>query len=92
VLAQSVKKGIPEGYAAALKQAGFSLPSPEKEMDHSILQHLSAWIVHKNNKIKFLFTMPHFLWEETANSEFIGRNLLQSEFEESGHVLTPHDE
>jgi hypothetical protein len=44
MLAKSVKKGKPQGYEAAMKLAGFTLPSSVSESDHSILQPLPVWI------------------------------------------------
>jgi hypothetical protein len=48
MLAKSVKKGIPEGYKQAMKQAGFNLPSSVQESDHSILKPLPAFIYHSD--------------------------------------------
>ncbi|KAF2429953.1 hypothetical protein EJ08DRAFT_716097 [Tothia fuscella] len=48
MLAKSVKQGKPEGYEAAMKLAGFTLPSTVAESDHSILQPLPIWIAHYN--------------------------------------------
>jgi hypothetical protein len=47
MLAKSVKQGKPEGYEAAMKLAGFTLPSSVVESDHSILQPLPIWISHE---------------------------------------------
>jgi hypothetical protein len=46
MIAKSVRKGAPEGYTSALQMAGFILPLPVVETDHSILQPLAAHITH----------------------------------------------
>ena len=46
MLAKSVKKGIPEGYIAALKLAGILLPPTVSENHHSIMQAQPVWIAH----------------------------------------------
>jgi hypothetical protein len=51
MLAKSVKQGKPEGYEAAMKSAGLTLPSSVGESDHSILQPLPIWISHPDNSV-----------------------------------------
>ncbi|KAF2434088.1 hypothetical protein EJ08DRAFT_23167 [Tothia fuscella] len=48
MMAKSIKKGIPDGYEAAMREAHFALPSSVVESDHSILQALPVWIGHGN--------------------------------------------
>jgi hypothetical protein len=46
MMAKSIKKGIPEGYSKAMQMAGFFLPPPVLESDHSILQAEPVWFEH----------------------------------------------
>jgi hypothetical protein len=51
MLAKSVKPGKPQGYEAAMKLAGFTLPSSVAESDHSILQPLPVWISYVDSSV-----------------------------------------
>jgi hypothetical protein len=53
MLAKSVRQGKPEGYEAAMKAAGFTIPSSVKESDHSILQPLPVWIQHEDDSVSY---------------------------------------
>jgi hypothetical protein len=55
MLGKSVKKGKPEGYEAALKAVGFTLPASVKESDHSILKALPIWIAHADSTVCISF-------------------------------------
>jgi hypothetical protein len=60
MLAKKVKQGKPAGYDAALKSAGFTLPSSVAESDHSTLQPLPMWIVHSDYSVNYspFYTTP----------------------------------
>jgi hypothetical protein len=51
MLATSVAQGKPQDYDAAMRSAGFTLPSSVTEKDHSILKPLPIWITHPNDKV-----------------------------------------
>ena len=51
MMAKSVKKGIPEGYGAAMRNAGLTLPSTVSKSDHSILRPLSLYFGHSRVKV-----------------------------------------
>jgi hypothetical protein len=61
MLAKSVKQGKPQGYEAALKLAGFTLPSSVAESDHSILQPLPMWIAHEDFSVSYspVYLIPY---------------------------------
>jgi hypothetical protein len=69
MLAKSVKQGQPQGYEAAMKLAGFRLPSSVAEGDHSILQPLPIWISHANATVSYspAFLVHHDINEEQTN-------------------------
>jgi hypothetical protein len=46
MLAKSIKKGVPQDYAKALKLAGFRLPMSVVESDHSILRPFPVWMTY----------------------------------------------
>jgi hypothetical protein len=60
MLAKKVKQGKPAGYDAALKSAGFTLPSSVAESDHSTLQPLPMWIAHSDYSVNYspFYTTP----------------------------------
>jgi hypothetical protein len=51
MMAKSVRKGIPEGYEAAIREAGLALPSTVSRSDHSILRPLSLYFGHSHIKV-----------------------------------------
>jgi hypothetical protein len=51
MMAKGVRKGIPEGYEAAMRTAGLVLPSTVSQSDHSILRPLSLYFGHSRVKV-----------------------------------------
>ena len=73
MLAKSVKKGIPEGYIAAVEMAGILLPPTVTEDHHSIMQAQPVWIAHaKSFDVRYcpLQTLLQTRWSKLANENF----------------------
>jgi hypothetical protein len=51
MLAKHIEQGKPQDYDAAMKLAGFTLPSSVTEKDHSMLKPLPIWITHADDKV-----------------------------------------
>jgi len=68
MLAKGVKQGKPAGYEAAMKLAGFTLPSSVAESDHSTLQPLPIWIVHEDDSVSSspVYFVPYYVGRRTS--------------------------
>jgi hypothetical protein len=63
-MGKRVSKGVPEGYAAAMRKANFTLPSTVVDGQHGILQPLSAWTVATRVPNVMLTLLPRKIIEQ----------------------------
>jgi hypothetical protein len=63
MLTNSVKQGKPLGYEAAMKLAGFTLPSSVADSDHSILQPLPVWISYEDLSVSAISLSCSLLYQ-----------------------------